>query len=45
MKLILLNKLFPLSAQTTKMIFLAKYIYVFELNLCTLSCDVKIHIL
>jgi hypothetical protein len=27
------------------MIFLAKYIYVFELNLCTLSFDVKIHIL
>jgi hypothetical protein len=26
------------------MIFLAKYIYVFELNLCTLSSYVKIHI-
>jgi hypothetical protein len=27
------------------MIFLAKYIYVFELNFCTLSCNIKIHIL
>jgi hypothetical protein len=45
MKWILLNKLLPLSAETSLMIFLAKYIYVFELNLFTLSCDVKIHIL
>jgi hypothetical protein len=42
MKLILLNKLFSFSAETAYMIFLAKYIYVFELNLCTLSFYVKI---
>jgi hypothetical protein len=45
MKLILLNKLLPNSAETGWMIFLAKYIYVFVLNLCTLSCYVKAHLL
>jgi hypothetical protein len=45
MKLILLNKLLSNSVETASMIFLDKYIYVFVLNLCTLSCYVKIHLL
>jgi hypothetical protein len=34
-------KMFFHFCQICKMIFLAKYIYVFELNLCTLSCNTK----